>query len=361
MELKRFKGIGITSAAVMVAWLLLSDAKVFAEGIYEGIKLCTSVLIPSLFPFMALAGFICTSGVSEVLSKVLKPLTVTLFKLPEELGSIIIMGFIGGYPAAARSIAAEVKQGRISAETGERMLCFCVNAGPPFLIGVIGVGMLGSFKAGAILFVSQLVSALVIGFLMSLRAKREQINRDMQGVKQSYSQVFVNSVTDAAQAVISMCAFVLLFCAALNYCKNSGFIIGGINFAANVFSLNPNKVAAFLIGITEVTAGCAAVAENAGMPMLAFVTAFGSLSVIFQIYGQLAGSGMRLTAFTLSRVIHGLLSMGICALLIKIFPDAVTAAVQFKGGEITSGSAVSSVLLVAVAAMFLLTIGKRQS
>ncbi|MBE6883200.1 MAG: hypothetical protein E7487_01195 [Ruminococcaceae bacterium] len=270
------------------------------------------------------------------------------------------MSLIGGYPAAARMIGQEVKNGNLPAKTGERMLCFCVNAGPSFLVGAVGIGMLGSLKAGMILYFSQAISSLLMGFLLSFQEKRRKIDGNVGVSTETYSKVFVESVVDSVQAIISMCAFVLLFCAVLAFCESSGLFVAAVEFLAKVFSVSEEKIQAFFTGMIEVTAGSRAVARYGSLPMLAFITSFGSLSVIFQIYGQLVGSGMKLSGFTLSRVVHGVVAAVICRGMIRIFPEAAETMAQGAEAAITSTSAVGSAAVLIVTAMFLLTVGRGQ-
>ncbi len=355
----KLKGAAAALLAVITGYLLLLDAQAFAKGVSNGLTLCAGVLVPSLFPFMALTQFISLGGASAAISKPLRPLTKYIFNLPEQTGSALLMSGIGGYPAAAAMIGRMARERSITRRTAERMLCFCVNAGPSFLIGALGAGLLGSVKAGTILYLSQLFSSLLIGFALSFTEKPAVSGTQPQRRVEPYPRAFTEAVTEAAQAVFSMCAFVLIFSALLEFLKGSGLIWALCRVAGKAIPVGNGRIGAFLTALIEITAGSAAMAGRCPLPAMAFATAFGGVSVIFQISGQLAGSGIRLGGFAASRLLHGALSAALCALLLRLFPEAA-ACMAPVSVRIGSASAIGSAALMIASAVFLLTVGGRR-
>ena len=348
------------AAAVCLAtgFFLLRNAKAFASGVSIGLELCAGALIPALFPFMALAQFVCISDVSAMMSRPLKPITTGVFNLPPECGGILLMSAIGGYPACARLIGRMAEQGKLTRRTAARMLCFCVNAGPSFLIGAVGAGMIGSVRAGTMLYASQMLSALLIGLALSFTEKRGRWKSPVFAGNEPYSRAFVRSVTDSAQAMISMCAFVVIFCAVLEFLRSEGMISAAGELVGSIVPVESGRIEPFLTGLVEITAGCAATAGSLPLPVLAFLTSFSSLSVIFQISGQLAGSGVPMWSFALSRVVHGAVSSAICLALIRIFPYSAAVLANSGGRLVNSASASGSAALLVMTAFFLLAVGK---
>ncbi len=356
LDRKSLRGACAALAALLTGYLLLRDAAAFARGVSNGLSLCAGVLVPSLFPFMALTQFICLSRVSAVISRPLRPLTERVLNLPAQTGSIVLMSCVGGYPAAAVMLGNMVRRGALERKTAGRMLCFCVNAGPSFLIGALGAGMLGSARAGAILYGAQLLSALLIGIALSFTEKRAAGARLEEPPSEPYSRAFVRAVSEAAQAVISMCAFVLIFSAALEFLKGSGLVWAAGKAIGRLLSVEQERLGAFFTGLVEVTAGSAAMAKSCGLPAMAFVASFGGISVMFQISGQLAGSGIPLKGFAASRVLHGALSAALCALLLRLFPEAAVCVAPSNTATISASPLGSAALLISVA-VFLLTAG----
>lgn len=89
------------------------------------------MLIPSLFPFMILAGLISRTSAGPLLSRCVGLITRPM-GLPERLGSVLLMSFVGGFPVGAQMLSEMLARREISRDTAERALCFCVNAGLRF-------------------------------------------------------------------------------------------------------------------------------------------------------------------------------------------------------------------------------------
>ena len=84
-------------------------------------------------------------------ASLLSPLMRPLFSLSGAGASALALGLCGGYPVGARTAAALVENGSLPREEGERLLAFCNNAGPGFLLGVCGAGVFSSARARAAL------------------------------------------------------------------------------------------------------------------------------------------------------------------------------------------------------------------
>ena len=121
------------------ALLLLPE--VSAQAVRDAMLLCAQTLIPSLFPFFVLSSLLIACGASELLSALLSPLMRPLFGLSGTGAAALALGLCGGYPVGARTAAELVENGALSQEEGERLLAFCNNAGPGFLLGVCGAGV----------------------------------------------------------------------------------------------------------------------------------------------------------------------------------------------------------------------------
>lgn len=80
---------------VFCAVFLIVDGQTVSKGVVSGIELCLKTVIPSLFCFMVLTGFLLQSGLYRLLSVPLSPITKHLFFLPPELGSVVLLSLIG--------------------------------------------------------------------------------------------------------------------------------------------------------------------------------------------------------------------------------------------------------------------------
>ncbi len=265
------------------AILLITNSTLCKGAVINALFLCGNVIIPSLFPFCFCVLCILNSGIFNRFHS----------SSPYIMG-IALLSFIGGYPIGASLLNECVKSGILTPSNGRKMLGFCVNAGPAFVISAVGEAMLKSRDLGSLLFAAHLLSSVTI---MLLSGKIE-ISPHPQISTTSFTDNFTLSAVKSAQSVMNICTFILLFApitAFLNTCC---------------------KPLAFL---SEVTLG---VSRAKNIYLISFLLGFGGLCIWCQILAVAKALNIKLSTFALSRICHGLLSVGFTYLLLKIFPAA---------------------------------------
>lgn len=117
--------------------VLILDSRCAVLAAREGLTLCMTTVIPSLFPFLFLSA-VLTGALWGQEWKLLRPLGRFL-GLGRGSESLLIAAFLGGYPAGAQAVGDAYRSGRLSREDGEQLLTFVNNAGPSFLFGMTAV------------------------------------------------------------------------------------------------------------------------------------------------------------------------------------------------------------------------------
>ena len=193
------------------ALLLLPE--VSAQAARDAMLLCAQTLIPSLFPFFVLSSLLIACGASELLSALLSPLMRPLFGLSGTGAAALALGLCGGYPVGARTAAELVENGALSQEEGERLLAFCNNAGPGFLLGVCGAGVFSSSRAGAALYLIHVAAALCAGLLTcrALPPVPHGTYPHKSAKAQHLSTAFPAAVQNALTGCLNVSAFVVFF------------------------------------------------------------------------------------------------------------------------------------------------------
>lgn len=303
-------------APILIAFLLvvccilfLVKAQDAAQGVREGITICSEVIIPSLFCFMVLTSFITISGLNKIISKPFSFISRWGFRLNENLGCIPVMSFIGGYPIGANSIAEMIRKGTLSAETGQRMMYFCICPAPSFVITAVGCGMFHNFNTGIFLYIIQIVTAVLLGFFTSRSTKNEQ-HAFLQVSYPPIADSFVQAVNTSVLAISQMCGYILLFNALLS----------------GLTGIIPSKVLFLCSGFLEVTTGCRTACTFpglAGVSAVSFFLSFSGISVICQIAGILKDTGIEIHKVIWFRLIHGVLSAGITYLYFRLNPQSI--------------------------------------
>lgn len=348
----------LTAVGVAVIGVgLLTQSAAVSQGVQNGLSICAGVLIPSLFPFMVLSSFLSLTSAAGILSIPLTPVATRLFKLPKEFGAVVLLSFVGGYPVGAKSISLLLSQGKITKATAERMLCFCVNSGPSFLVTAVGIGMLTSKTAGIILFLSQTAATILIGMIVSFKAKIPPASS--AGIYMKTNEAFVTAVSSASSAMIAMCSFAVLFSGILAFIFASGIV----EMTSYFFGIEEALAKAVISGILEVTSGCANAAQLGGMMSFVLISSavsFGGLSVLFQIMSCFRENPINFRPLIMARFFHILLAGAIAAPLYKKFCEAHTvfAASNHPIVHTSTRSLLISVCLLCMCAIMALSSAK---
>ncbi|MDD5953253.1 MAG: hypothetical protein PUC32_06365 [Oscillospiraceae bacterium] len=302
-----------------------------AGGVSSGLSLCLYTLIPSTFPFVVLSSFCVYSGVSRLLGKLLQPITKLLFHLPGCCGSVILLGWLGGYPTGARGIVSLYQHGSITRQQGERMLWFCINGGPSFLISVVGMGIYGSASFGLLLFICQTGALLLIGIVSGIvsrwRKEPTLAQQNRGSPKKPFAEALVQAADDGARGALNLCSFVMLFTAMLEPLYSSG-ILSWIAEMLQKLSV-PAPAATVLFPLCwEITSGVNFAGSVGISPaLLLFFTAAGGLCVLGQITAATTPLGISKIKLLLSRLLHGGVSLLLFLPLRRFFytPDQITS------------------------------------
>lgn len=181
---------------------LILDSKTAITGALQGINICIYTVIPSLFPLMVLSIYI--TGLLRNSSLSILKLVSRICRLSEGTESLLLVGFIGGYPIGAQCIANEYGAGRLSKKDAQRMLGFCSNAGPSFIFGVAGM-LFQSALIPWLLWIIHIVSSIMTGIFLPGSVK-------MSSKGMSSASISINdAVRLAIRSITYVCGWVILF------------------------------------------------------------------------------------------------------------------------------------------------------
>ena len=359
----RARTISAFFAALIFLIVLLLCPTYCVQGIKNGLEYASGIIIPSLFPYIVLSGFIMRSGSDIIIGKLFSLVMKKFFYLPEVCAPCVIMSFIGGFPVGAKCTSLLYRQGRITARQARQLMDFCVCSGPAFLISAVGAVMLGNKSAGIILYISQIISGLIIGILVGI-ISRIKTAQDSQNTVISSSanssgilSEILGSVSDGADSVIGMTSLILLFSMLESVIRNTG----AYELMARLLSVSvADDRYAFIIlpSLLEVTGGCCAV-KDASLPLWCFAlcTGFGGLCVHMQIFNICYEIPIKYGRYLLFRVFNALLSALVTYIICRVFSPTmyVFAAGGGDTAHISSGASAGSIALVFLSVIFVLT------
>ena len=113
----RLRGAAALFFPVFFGAALLFFPDVSAAAAREGVTLCLQTVLPSLFPFFVLSSLLVQSDVPRLLSRAMAGVMYPLFGVSGAGASALILGLLGGYPDAARSLGMKPSSCSRSATT----------------------------------------------------------------------------------------------------------------------------------------------------------------------------------------------------------------------------------------------------
>lgn len=300
------------------------------EAMRDGIRLCGNVILPSLFPFFVLSSLVVELGMSRYLGRLLEPVMAPLFRVNGNCAAALALGFVGGYPVGARTAIQIYENGQCSRTEAERMLAFCNNSGPAFILGVVGAGVFGSGTAGLLLYLVHLLASLLVGLLFRFYrfgdGPQTRRSRGPQFQAASFSKAFPGSVLGAMQSTLNICAFVLFFSVFLRILAHAGILrlLGGL-LSALLAPLGMDQTWAerLLTGLVEVSSGVSSLTDgtlSGRLSMAAFMLGWAGVSVHCQVLAFLGDSGLSVRTYLTGKLLHGAFSAALAAVLLRFFP-----------------------------------------
>lgn len=291
---KQTAGLAIGGAGFA---LLLYFSGQTVDGAREGLILCGTAVIPSLFPFFVLSNFLIRSGGGDLLAGKLSRFMQALFGIAPQGASAVLFGLLGGYPLGAATVAELYQAKQISKADAGRLLRFCSNTGPSFFVGAVGLAVFHSAKAGLLLYAIHAVGALLTGVLLCGRAKQTCRVHPTPKPAETLGSAFSGAVGAACRSMLSISAFVVFFSAALHAI---GPLLGA-----------EHPAVALLTGLLEMTSGVLRLRDCP--PLTAFwmaelMVSFGGLCVHFQATSLLRQAGLPCRDYWRGKALHGLLS-----------------------------------------------------
>ena len=280
---------------VLLSMLILSEPAV--AGARRGLSVCAATLAPALFPFYVLAELLSALGMTDLLSGVFGRAAGRLFRVSGAGAQAFFLGLCGGYPLGA-SVTARLRRDRlISREEGERLLAFCNNSGPAFILGAAG-GVFRSPAAGALLYASHILGAVCVGLLLRGRGPAPAGRVPVPAEPQRFTEAFPKAVSAALTSTLTVCGYVTLFSA----------LIGMLTPLQGLSPLPRALTAGFL----ELGSGTAALAGLPPTPLnlagAALILGWGGLSVHCQVLSTVADTDIKCARHLMGRALCGVIA-----------------------------------------------------
>lgn len=312
---------GGLAAVIGAFWLLLRLPAEAAEGARQGLALCAGVIIPSLLPFLILSALAAALGLPAVLARLTAPVLSRL-GIPPVCAAPLLLGFMGGYPVGAASLAELVRGGLLTPQEAARALPWCNNTGPGFIVGVAGGAVFGSVRTGLLLYLCHVLAALIIAILSGKKAVKPAALPPFRS-RESLAAALPACMRAAATNTVCICAYVIFFSVLSALLRAAGVFSAPAAALSARFGTELRASYALFSGILELSSG---VGSLRGMPLTsgsaaltAFLLGFGGLSVHCQTLYAVSEAEIKCARHFAGRILHGLLSALLAYGMIAVF------------------------------------------
>ncbi len=333
------------TVALAAAILVLLNPQASLEYAKQGLLLCEEVLIPSLFPFFVCSGLLIHSGVCEQLAGIFAPVMKPIFNVGGAGAAAFILGIISGYPLGAEVSVRLYEEGALNKNDTERLLAFCNNSGPLFLLGSVGAAIYHSPKLGMMLYASHIAAALTVGFLFRFYKKSgdERQMKARNTEKKNMAEIFKLALSGSLASILGVCGAVVFFSVIANLF--AGFLPNGI--VRTIFIAASELTS----GIKGISAGDMPLAQKAVLSSAA--AGFAGFCVHLQVMSVAAGKGLSLLPYIIGKLLHAVIAAFYTSVLLRFF--SITVQVFSAAGDI-SGSFFAASVFTSISAMAIVII-----
>lgn len=328
----------------IIVFLMTGMIVVFPEVAFqaslEGLQLWFEIVLPTLLPFFIMVDLLMGLGVVHFLGSLLEPIMRPLFRLPGVGGVAVAMGLVAGYPMGAKVTGELARSKSITQVEAERLMSFANTAGPLFLVGAVGVGMFGRPELGITLLIAHYAGAVFVGLCMRLHKGPESprisnkgsylgraldaMDKARRSDSRSFGLLFADAIRSTFHALLFIGGCIMIFSVLASVLSSTGVLYPlktVLAFLLNLFGLDGSLAPALVKGFFETTLGTQTVAQNAtslgaGAAAASFILGWSGLSVHMQVAAMLSGTKVGFKPYIQARLLHGLFSAIIAALLL---------------------------------------------
>ncbi len=324
-----YKIAGLLAGLGCIVMILFPE--VALRSAEKGVSLWASSVLPALLPFFICTNFMTRLGIPFIIGDVFEMPFRKIFGAPGVSAFIFTVSITSGYPMGSKLIGDMGRAGQITKPEARQMLTFCSTSGPLFMLGAVGVGMLSSPIAGAIIAVSHYFGAICNGIFYRMlrdikgffdRKNKKVFNnpkvnnpqeKHVMKLEESILDLFTLSILSSLKSLGIICGYIVLFT------MMTDFIV-----YAGIFDRLAPVWMALGKGIFEMTVGCNSLATTEGLTFVttcilcSFLISFGGLSIMAQSLSMMRGVGISSFYYLKVKVTHGLFSLGIALLLSQL-------------------------------------------
>lgn len=290
----------------------------------NGLNLWLTNVFPALFPFVFGVNILLGIGVISYIGKRLERIMSSFFGVPGAGGFAMVVGFTSGYPIGAKVVAELREREEITKTQAERLLSFCNNSGPLFILGTVGASMFSDIRLGYFVLIVHYISAIVTGFLFKYYKynKDEKFNFKNKIKKQenrvtNFYAFFGDSIVKSVQTMLAIGGFIILFSVIIEIVKISRIL-------ENIETIFGQAFVGTIFGLIEVTNGASYLSQIGNINMqvaisTSVIVSFAGMSIHAQSINFISKTDINIKIYFIGKIIHALIAICIGIGMFRFF------------------------------------------
>lgn len=296
----------------------------------EGLNIWTTVLIPSLLPFIIGANLIVDLKIVDIIGFIINPITKFIFNVSGKGALVFVISTVSGYPVGSK-LASELRINKeISKSEAQRLVSFCSTSGPLFIIGSVATGMFQNSSLGYLMILCHYLGSISVGLLFrnygkeilsksntSIKSNIKSIITYKNSENKGFFVLFGDAVHNGVNTLLMVGGFVIVFSVifkVLSLFNIITFISNLLYLPLSLLGVTKELCHAFISGLFEMTIGCNNIAsvsnasEAVKVSLCSFLIGFSGLSILAQCCNFLAKTDINTNIYIFSKFLHGVIA-----------------------------------------------------
>jgi len=345
-----FKKITVGISLLLIVSLIISP-KASVSSASRGITLWFDTVFPALFPFFVAVELLNKSGFVKILGIIMEPIMRPLFNIPGCGAFTFAIGLTSGYPMGAK-VTSEMRENHLITKIeGERMLAYCNNSGPLFILGAVGVGMFKIPALGNLLLFTHIFACITVAIIFRFYRNKEHVS-EVKKYKKSESiwsrvhkdwstpmeyndigSLLGQSIKNSLNTIIAIGGFIIFFSVIIALLQNS--IIPSISlsiFKLLKGSIHIEIINAVFCGFFEITTGSsiATTANNCSIIVkasaVALIIGWAGLSVHAQVMSIISTTDLSPKPYLIGKALQSIFAAVYTYFILNSHPDFLSKA-----------------------------------
>lgn len=325
----------IIICSLLIIQIIISP-KLCIDGAINGAVLFFYKVFPSLFSFLVVSNVIINCNGIYIYSKLFGKALCRPLRLPINCSFAIVISILCGYPLGAKYACDLYENQEIDIYTLQRLLNIASNSSPIFMLGSVGISMFNSVQIGYLFLISNLISCMVMGFILPVKKKYKNIPyiKHKSNITLNIGNIFKSSIETSIKTCLSIGGFVTAFSVINNMLQHNFIFYQFTDKISQIFNISNEVVQGTLLGIIEMTNGCNLISTSHTeiffkVLIISFLLTFSGFSIISQVYSFTYKFNISMKRYIFRKLLHGIICSIISISIFKIYETKISKETFF--------------------------------